>query len=160
MHRAPAFTEGSSVTRADANLFSVDVYTGQLRVGKSATLDFEAPGSADNYNDYQVTMVASEIAPYDRDNWRHWNDADADCQDTRHEVLIAESLVNVTYETVGECWVETRQWVGAFTGTTVTDPSDLDIDHFVPLANAWKSGAWAWDEDKKEAPITWTTRTI
>ena len=139
-----------SITGTDANLFSVDVYTGQLRVGESTTLDFEAPGSADNNNDYQVTMSASEIAPYDRDNWRHWTDADGDCQNARHEVLVAESLVAVTFKTNNECQVVTGEWVGAFTGTTVTDPSSLDIDHFVPLANAWKSGAWAWDEDKKE----------
>ena len=31
----------------------------------------------------------------------------------------------------------------------MTDPTKLDIDHTVPLANAWASGAWSWTPDQR-----------
>ncbi|GGR66029.1 hypothetical protein GCM10010282_68810 [Streptomyces roseolus] len=36
-------------------------------------------------------------------------------------------------------------------GQEVTDPGKLDIDHMVPLAEAWDSGASAWDAKRREA---------
>ena len=97
--------------------------------------------------------VADASAPvsYDRDDWGSgWSDADRDCMNTRHEVLKEESLSPAQTDTSG-CKVVQGRWYAAFTGTWVTDPSELDIDHFVPLANAHVSGGWAWPSDKKRA---------
>ena len=79
-----------------------------------------------------VSSVSGDIPPYDRDEWRHWNDEDGDCKNARHEVLIEESLADVTYKNDRECQVVTGEWFGAFTGTTVTEAGELDIDHLVP----------------------------
>lgn len=99
-----------------------------------------------------VIATTSEYLPeYDRDDWRHWIDADGDCQNTRHEVLIEESLVDVSFSDAGSCNVASGQWLDPYTGTVVTDASKLDIDHMVPLANAQLSGGWSWDGDRKEA---------
>ncbi len=97
-----------------------------------------------------VAEVPDDIPEYDRSEWEHWTDGDADCQDGRQEVLIAESLVEVAFETDRECRVATGQWYGAFTGAYVDDPRDLDIDHLVPLKNAHRSGGWRWPAEKKE----------
>ena len=97
-----------------------------------------------------VAPIPAGIPEYDRSDWRHWIDEDGDCQDARQEVLIAESLVEVTFETDRQCRVETGRWYGTFTGVYVDDPGDLDIDHIVPLKNAHLSGAWAWNPAMKE----------
>ena len=83
--------------------------------------------------------------PYDRDLYGGWRDADGDCQDTRQEVLIAESLVPVELNSVG-CRVVSGQWFDPFTGQTFTNPGELDIDHFIPLAEAHASGASQWPQ--------------
>ena len=98
-----------------------------------------------------VAPISEGISEYDRSDWKHWTDEDGDCQDARQEVLIAESLVPVTYKTDRECRVETGQWYGAFNGVYVDDPGDLDIDHLVPLKNAHLSGGWRWDAEMREA---------
>ena len=97
-----------------------------------------------------VAPIPADIPEYDRGDWKHWVDSDGDCQDARQEVLVAESLEQVTFETDRGCRVETGQWYGAFTGVYVEDPSDLDIDHLVPLKNAHLSGGWIWDADMRE----------
>ena len=97
-----------------------------------------------------VSPIPGDLPPYDRDDWRQWTDEDGDCQNARHEVLVEESLAEVKYKSERECQVVTGEWYGAFTGTTVTEASKLDIDHLVPLANAHRSGGWAWTVARKE----------
>ena len=97
-----------------------------------------------------VSPVLADIPGYNRSEWKHWTDEDGDCQDARQEVLISESLVEVTFESDKNCRVATGRWYGAFTGTYSEDPGDLDIDHLVPLKNAHDSGGWAWNSARKE----------
>jgi len=90
-------------------------------------------------------------ADYDRDDWGSgWSDADGDCINTRHEVLIVESLEPAVLNSSG-CTVSSGRWYAAFAGVYVDDPSSLDIDHFVPLANAHDSGGWAWSAETKSS---------
>ena len=91
------------------------------------------------------------IPDHDPDVWGSWTDADGDCQDTRQEVLISEAVGLITYEDNRKCRVESSKWNGAYTGKVFEDPGRLEIDHIVPLANAHKSGAWEWDQDRREA---------
>ena len=96
-----------------------------------------------------VAPVPADLPKYDRDEWRHWTDEDGDCQNARQEALIAESTVAVEFASGDQCRVSSGRWQGPYTGEVVNDPSKLDIDHMVPLANAHRSGAWAWDRERK-----------
>jgi hypothetical protein len=92
-----------------------------------------------------------EVPAYNRSRWRHWIDADRDCQDTRQEVLIEESQVPVTYEDAESCRVKSDRWLDPYSGELITDPGKLDVDHLVPLKNAYLSGGWAWDTTRRKA---------
>lgn len=81
-------------------------------------------------------------AGYDRDKFHLWLDRDGDGCDTREEVLIAESLAKVTKDKY--CTITKGRWFSYYDRTYWTDPSDVDIDHLVPLAEAWDSGAKRW----------------
>ena len=96
-----------------------------------------------------VAPVPGAVPDYDRGEWRHWVDEDSDCQDTRQEVLVAESVSLVVYEDSRQCRVASGTWVGPYTGEQLDDPRGLDVDHMVPLGNAHQSGGWAWSDAKK-----------
>jgi len=88
---------------------------------------------------------------YDRQkHFGGWIDIDKDCQNTRHEVLIAESQVPVTLTEDG-CQVDSGYWVCPYTGKVFTDPRKMDIDHMVPLKEAWVSGASEWSKEQRVA---------
>ena len=97
----------------------------------------------------RIDRDIGDIPEYDRGEWRHWLDEDGDCQDARQETLIAEADGPLTYETDDNCRVETGRWVDPYTLAVFEDPSDLDVDHVVPLANAHRSGGWAWTRERK-----------
>ncbi len=79
-----------------------------------------------------MTPSNSPAVPYNRNLYGGWIDADGDCQNTRQEVLIAESLVPVVLDSRG-CTVVSGQWLDPYTGQTFTSPSGLDIDHFIKI---------------------------
>lgn len=111
------------------------------------------PASASTQTYTQVLDSLSVATPnpagYERSAFTLWIDADHDGCDTRAEVLKAESLVPVT--TNSSCTVQAGEWNSWYDGATWTNASDVDIDHLVPLAEAWASGAYAWTAEQREA---------
>lgn len=98
-----------------------------------------------------VVASPNTASPYRRAAFGpDWIDADGDCHNTRAEVLMSESLEPVTFN-ANRCTVATGKWVDPWSGFTSTNASDLQIDHHVPLADAWRSGAWAWTDQRRQA---------
>lgn len=97
----------------------------------------------------QLVVAREHQAGYDRDLFPLWIDADGDGCDTREEVLLAEAT---SPPHVGNgCDLSTGgSWFSKYDGMTTTDPSTFDIDHVVPLAEAWQSGAWRWRTHTRE----------
>ncbi|GHA71170.1 hypothetical protein GCM10010372_82770 [Streptomyces tauricus] len=117
-----------------------------------------APASAHEAQAEPLPLAAAiELLPpaaesrngYQRTSFKHWVDADRDSCNTRAEVLIAESRVEPTIE--AGCKVVGGEWYSYYDGVTLTAPGGLDIDHMVPLAEAWDSGAHAWTPARREA---------
>jgi len=79
---------------------------------------------------------------------KDWIDADKNGCNTRAEVLIAEAVVKPK---VGKnCSLTGGKWVSAYDAKIITDASKLDVDHLVPLKEAWRSGAWAWTPKQRQ----------
>lgn len=124
-----------------------------------ALLTTLSPASADQDAAAQVSMplreavlslpmAAEHRTGYERELFEHWTDADGDGCHAREEVLIAESTVPPS--TSSSCSV-TGEWHSYYDGATTTDASSFDIDHLVPLAEAWYSGAHVWTPERREA---------
>ena len=99
--------------------------------------------------DVPLTVAEDKLSGYNRNLFKHWIDADKDGCDTRAEVLIEEAIV---MPKIGpKCKLTGGKWLSAYDGKTVNNSSLLDIDHVVPLAEAWRSGAWKWTPAQRQA---------
>ncbi|MGK0235385.1 MAG: hypothetical protein ACI9EK_001921 [Psychroserpens sp.] len=78
-----------------------------------------------------------------------WADLNKDCQNSRMEALISQSVGQIQYKTSKKCKVKLGKWISPFSGKTIYNASDIDIDHVVPLKWAWIHGADTWPKDKR-----------
>lgn len=91
----------------------------------------------------------ADARSYDRDLFDEGLDQDGDGCRTRDEVLQAESAVPVEMAT--GCRVVAGDWLSVYDGYRTPDPSELEVDHLVALAEAWRSGASAWSPARRAA---------
>ena len=99
-----------------------------------------------------LPVAAENNAGYDRyAQFGNWKDANGDCQNTRAEVLISETKVTPTYTTTRKCTVAKGKWVTSWDLVTHTSASTVQIDHMVPVHEAWGSGARYWTQAKRVA---------
>jgi hypothetical protein len=91
--------------------------------------------------------VAAEVRTgYSRSLFPHWVDADGDGCSTRYEVLDLESETSVTCSNLTG-----GRWFSYYDRVSWTDPGRIDIDHMVPLAEAWDSGARSWTTAQRQS---------
>ncbi|GAA4585863.1 HNH endonuclease family protein [Planotetraspora phitsanulokensis] len=95
-----------------------------------------------------LTVAAeSHASTYDRSLFPHWITISGAC-DTRETVLKRDGTSVVTNSS---CAATSGRWYSPYDGATWTAASDVDIDHMVPLAEAWQSGAWNWTTSRRQA---------
>ncbi|MFG3398553.1 HNH endonuclease family protein [Streptomyces parvus] len=97
----------------------------------------------------KIPIAEEQRTGYERDAFKHWVDEDGDSCTTRAEVLLAEA---VTAPKQGaRCSLSGGSWLSYYDEVEVTEARKLDIDHMVPLAEAWDSGAHDWTPERREA---------
>lgn len=68
--------------------------------------------------------------------------------DTREIVLDRDGE---SVERDGSCRVVAGTWYSQYDGKVLTSEAKIDVDHLVPLANAWRSGANTWSDARRHA---------
>ncbi|GGR96185.1 hypothetical protein GCM10010252_38750 [Streptomyces aureoverticillatus] len=120
-----------------------------LLSGSPAQAAPPTPVSADTARGYlaQLTVRPEGSSDgYSRDKFPHWSTQSGACN-TR-EVVLKRDGENVQQD--GSCAAVSGTWKSAYDNATWTQASDLDIDHVVPLSEAWKSGANSWTTDRRK----------
>lgn len=98
--------------------------------------------TANDLLDRLPVRAESGSSSYDRERFGYPDDADGDDCDTRAEVLMLESTTATTRNTY--CTIQSGRWRSFVDGRIWTDPTEVQIDHLVPLSEAWASGARSW----------------
>ncbi|WP_255470855.1 HNH endonuclease family protein [Pseudarthrobacter sp. B4EP4b] len=126
-------------------------------IGASSTVD---PATAGNALVQLESIPVKGRAPktgYTRDEFGPaWADTDRNGCDARNDIL-ARDLTNETFKPgTNNCVVMTGTLADKYTGTTVTftrgqdTSSDVQIDHIVPLSDAWQKGAQQLNADQRK----------
>ncbi|MFE2481341.1 DUF1524 domain-containing protein [Streptomyces sp. NPDC059389] len=131
-----AGTSSSAPGGGDAKPASGDVLPGMVGVEAARTqlaaLKVAQPGT---------------MAGYSRAKFTHWAEQGNKC-DTR-EVVLKRDGTDVKQDS--ECKAVSGTWKSLYDGVVVTEASKMDIDHIVPLAEGWRSGAAGWDAARRKA---------
>lgn len=111
-----------------------------------------APPTPPSLTEARAQLAALTVATphsmdgYSRDKFPHWITESDGC--TSREEVLKRDGTGVTVDS--DCYPTAGSWHIAYDGTTVTVPSKVQIDHLVPLADAWRSGADTWTTAKRQ----------
>ncbi|MER6709945.1 MULTISPECIES: HNH endonuclease family protein [unclassified Streptomyces] len=94
-----------------------------------------------------LTVATEDRTGYDRDLFPHWITQSGACN-TR-EVVLKRDGTNVVQDS--SCAATSGSWYSPYDGATWSAASDVDIDHLVPLAEAWDSGADSWTTSRRQS---------
>ncbi|MFE6777807.1 HNH endonuclease family protein [Streptomyces sp. NPDC057702] len=121
-----------------------------LATAPSAQAALPTPISATTARSYLAAMPATPEGPrtgYSRDLFPHWITISGACN-TRETVLKRDGTNVVTDSS---CAATSGSWYSPYDGATWFAASDVDIDHLVPLAEAWDSGARDWSTATRQS---------
>lgn len=143
---APSTIPASTTTQAVSDSVVAETTTTAI----TASTSTPPPTTARPASSAQALVDQLTVAPegsgagYDRSLFQHWIDADGNGCHTRCEVLAVEKR----YDLPG---LPGGGWLSIYDGYSTDDPGELDVDHVVALAEAWRSGADTWDPARRRA---------
>ncbi|MCZ7373659.1 HNH endonuclease family protein [Micromonospora sp. WMMC250] len=107
------------------------------------------PSKATAQSQLNALTVAAQgsSSGYSRDLFPHWITISGSCN-TREQVLKRDGTSVVVDSS---CAATSGRWYSPYDGATWTAASDVDIDHVVPLAEAWRSGASSWTTSRRQS---------
>ncbi|MDG4823968.1 HNH endonuclease family protein [Asanoa sp. WMMD1127] len=107
------------------------------------------PSKASAQSQLNALTVATQgsTSGYSRDLFPHWITISGACN-TRETVLRRDGS-NVVVSS--SCAATSGSWYSPYDGATWSNAADVDIDHVVPLAEAWRSGANSWTTSRRQA---------
>lgn len=151
----PSTTDTVTVTARPATTLNTRPPVSGTTIKPSPTVDTtDAPAApttttAPGWGLADLTVEPEQPDGYQRSLFEHWVDTDGDGCDTRQEVLLAEAVFAPAV--TDGCVLVDGWWVSHYDTVTCSGSgSGCDIDHIVPLAEAWRSGAWAWNDQQRQ----------
>jgi len=94
----------------------------------------------------------ADIGGYDRKLFAHWRDTNGSGCDARQDTLARQVIGFAQVDLFDSCVIVEGDWYSIYDGVSYSGaPVEMQIDHVVALAEAWESGAWAWDETTRRA---------
>ncbi|MFJ8868372.1 HNH endonuclease family protein [Streptomyces sp. NPDC102473] len=121
-----------------------------LLTAPTAQAAMPTPVSASTARSYLSALTVStegSSSGYSRDKFPHWITQSGACN-TR-EVVLKRDGSGVVQDSA--CAATSGSWYSEYDGATWTAAADLDIDHMVPLAEAWRSGASGWTTARRQS---------
>ncbi|TXS24493.1 HNH endonuclease family protein [Streptomyces sp. gb1(2016)] len=106
-----------------------------------------AASTARTYLSQLTVSAEGSSSGYSRDKFPHWITQSGACN-TR-EVVLKRDGTGVVQDS--SCAATSGSWYSEYDGATWTAAADLDIDHMVPLAEAWRSGASGWTTAQRQS---------
>jgi hypothetical protein len=94
-----------------------------------------------------AVMTEGSMTGYSRELFPHWITVSGTC--SAREAVLRRDGSGVTVDAA--CYPTSGSWFSEYDAVTLTTPSSVDIDHVVPLAEAWRSGASAWTTSRRQS---------
>lgn len=101
--------------------------------------------------DHLQVTPAGTMAGYSREEFPHWIDQGHGC-DTREVILVHQARSahpGPGCHPVCDTSPDGPCWHSLYDDRDTNNPTELDIDHIVPLAEAWRSGAATWTRQRR-----------
>ncbi|WP_433144979.1 GmrSD restriction endonuclease domain-containing protein [Actinomadura nitritigenes] len=138
--------------RTAGAIATLGLTAGAIVVGQppasARTLPEPSPATVARSELGDLTVAAPHpMTGYSREKFPHWTQLGRHC-DTRETVLKRDGD-NVVQD--ADCRAVSGTWHSAYDGRTLTSAKAVDVDHLVPLADAWRSGADAWTVARRTA---------